>query len=65
MAEWTTLSREEQRAFWARKGTIKRRPHAMTKKVLHWSYCAGCGLVALRNEITRQALRNPCETEED
>lgn len=37
-----------------------RGPHSMTRKVLNWSYCAHCGLVALRNEATRQALRREC-----
>jgi hypothetical protein len=46
--------------------TIKRTgPHQMTRKILHWSYCAHCGLVALRNDETRKALKARCEWIED
>ncbi len=46
------------------KGTVRRGPHQMTKRILHWPYCARCGLVALKNEASRQALRRECVTEE-
>lgn len=38
------------------KGTLKRMP---------WPYCTRCGLMALRNDATRKALKEPCETWED
>lgn len=65
MAEWVTLSREESREFLNRRGVVRRQPHAMSRKVLHWPYCARCGLVSLRNEATRLALRAACAAEED
>jgi hypothetical protein len=37
------------------------RPHRMTERVLNWSYCAACGLVAMRNEASRRALASACE----
>lgn len=42
-----------QHAF---KGVIKRMP---------WPYCTRCGLIALKNEATRRAMKQPCETWED
>lgn len=47
------------------KSKIVRGPHNMSKRILHWPYCARCGLVALKNEATRKALRKECVTEED
>lgn len=46
-------------------GKIVRGPHQMTKRVLNWPYCSRCGLVALRNDATRIALKAQCVTEED
>lgn len=37
-------------------GTIKRMP---------WKYCTRCGLMTLRNEATRRAMKAPCETWDD
>lgn len=47
------------------KGRVVRGPHAMTRRVLHWPYCARCGLVALKNDRSRAALKRECVTEED
>lgn len=60
------MSNEEKWVPWTgpTKGTIKRGPHQMTKRVLHWTYCARCGLVALKNDVTRRALKAQCVTEE-
>lgn len=57
---WRTVKSGEVRA-----GARRRGPHAMTGKVLHWPYCKRCGLVGLKNDITRAALRRECEWEED
>lgn len=46
------------------KGQVKRGPHVMTKKILHWPYCARCGTVALKNDATRTTLKRDCVTEE-
>lgn len=39
----------------------KHTPHVMTGKVCHWRYCKNCGLVELKNDVTRQRLRQRCE----
>jgi len=48
-----------------RKATIKKGPHRLDARVLSWLYCSRCGLMALRNEATRLALRQPCTWMED
>lgn len=42
------------------KGVIGIRPHSMTARVLHWPCCRHCGLVALKNKRTKEALRRGC-----
>jgi hypothetical protein len=39
----------------------KQRPHRMTERVFGWDYCASCGLVAMRNAVSRKALAASCE----
>jgi hypothetical protein len=39
--------------------------HSFTKKVCHWFYCSGCGLVALKNESTRKRMQEPCDAMEE
>jgi hypothetical protein len=36
-------------------------PHSFTKKICHWWYCARCGLIALNNDATRNAMAKGCE----
>lgn len=52
------------RAFIAERGRKVKGPHAMSGLLtrMPWPYCTRCGLVALRNEPTRKALKEPCET---
>ena len=48
--------------------TIKKSgPHNMQKrfKRLPWPVCMMCGLVGLKNDATREALRKPCTWLED
>lgn len=52
-------------AEFLKAGRKVRGTHAFTDKVLHWPVCAHCGLMALRNEATRRAMKAPCETWED
>jgi hypothetical protein len=59
MSQWVTVRWEDI------QGVKRRGVHQLTKKILHWPYCARCGLVALRNTTTRRALRRPCEWWED
>lgn len=44
---------------------MARPPHRFTKKICHWYYCARCGLVALKNQATEDAIRKGCDPEED
>lgn len=34
--------------------------HSFTKKIFNWMYCSHCGLVTLRNEATKKAMKQPC-----
>jgi hypothetical protein len=61
---YQTLSASEARSFLASQGQRRVGPHAMTKRILHWPYCARCGLLALNNDESRRAIRRPCVTEE-
>ena len=59
------LTRDEVRAFMTNKGTVRRGVHAFTRKICHWPYCAHCGLVALKNDVSRKAAKAACEYEDD
>jgi hypothetical protein len=39
--------------------------HAFTFSILNWQVCAGCGLICLRNEASRRAMRKACPGKED
>jgi hypothetical protein len=52
------------RAFLSQRGTFTTKPHEFTKRILHWPYCARCGLVALRNAPTRKLMAKLCTVEE-
>ncbi len=43
---------------------VNRGAHQLKGRICHWPYCVRCGLVALKNEATRQALRRECVTVE-
>lgn len=49
------------------KARISRGAHVMTGKIkrIPWPYCTRCGLLALRNDATRAALRRECVIVED
>lgn len=40
-------------------------PHQFNKKVCHWLYCSGCGLVLLKNEASAKRSRESCHSMED
>ena len=61
--KWTPVL--DVKAFLAEQGVKRVGEHAFTKKICHWSYCANCGLVLLRNELTRRAAKAKCVTYED
>lgn len=64
-ARYATLSPAEARELIAKRGAVRNGPHKLTARVLHWAYCTQCGLLALRNDATRAALRRPCVWEDD
>lgn len=45
--------------------SFKTTKHISNKKVCHWVYCSGYGLVALNNETSRKKMQKPCESMED
>lgn len=62
---YATLSPTEAAALLAKRGTQRVGPHNMSRRILHWLYCANCGLLALKNVATRAALRRPCIWQDD
>jgi hypothetical protein len=62
--EWQSLSASDRKDFLSAKGQVRRAPHKFTMKVLHWRACSTCGLLPLRNELTRKAIRAACVWEE-
>lgn len=58
----TRLSSAEASELLRSRGVRRAGAHQMTKKILHWPYCARCGLVRLNNDVTRRALRKECVT---
>lgn len=66
MSGWTTLAPSEVREFLSRKGQRREGTHAFKQhKRIPWPMCRHCGLLALRNEATRRAMRAKCITWED
>jgi len=63
-SKWRTLTKREKRELLSSKGTKRTRVHAFTRKMLHWPYCQHCGLVMLKNDVSRRAVRKPCVTYE-
>lgn len=39
-------------------------PHAFTRRVLHWPYCANCGLVKMRNDFSLWAQAQGCNNKD-
>lgn len=55
----------KDQAYRASKKAFKKVPHNFNKKVCHWMYCSGCGLVALKNDSTRKRMQQSCESMEE
>lgn len=53
------------RAFLAEEGVRSVGVHAFNRKVLHYQACSRCGLLPLKNDATRRAMREPCVVYED
>ncbi len=64
MGTWYTLSDSEKRDF-MKAGNVRRGPHQFKKKVCHWPYCDRCGLVLLKNQVSRSAASKQCEWWDD
>lgn len=60
--KWEAVS--DVAEFMSRQGTKRTRVHAFNHKVCHWSYCGQCGLVLLRNDVSRRSAKAPCVTYE-
>ncbi len=54
------LSSKDARAFITSKGTKHVGTHVMKEQLLHWRFCSNCGLLNLKNEVTRLAMRKAC-----
>jgi hypothetical protein len=39
--------------------------HSFTRKLFNWLYCAKCGLINLKNLVTRQAMSQRCPGHEE
>lgn len=63
MNEGTILTGEAKR-LWLLGGKLRTGPHSFARKLLHWPFCSRCGLLLLKNDVTRQAARRPCTWEE-
>jgi len=57
---YKTLSEAEKRQLLAAVDNEPKRPHAFTKKMMHWPMCGRCGLLALKNDATKKAIREGC-----
>lgn len=55
---------QDVRGFLAQRGTVKSMPHNLNVAVLHWRYCSRCGLIALKNDASRKAMKAACVVEE-
>lgn len=56
---------EDARAFLNARGRVRVGDHEPRHvKRLSWPYCIHCGLLYLKNDVTRAALRKKCVSEE-
>ena len=60
---WTQVT--DVKSFLSARGNVRTGSHRMTGKTLHWPYCVQCGLVWLKNDVTRRAMKSPCVWEDD
>jgi hypothetical protein len=63
-----TLTGADKLALLRSRGQLHVGVHQMKgtigKPAMPWRYCTNCGLLALKNDVTRRALRAPCTWEE-
>lgn len=60
--DWKTV--KDVGSFLQQKGVKRTGNHNMSKRIIHWPYCSNCGLVALKNDVTRKALKAKCVWED-
>jgi hypothetical protein len=54
-----------EKAEWLRAtGARRSGPHRFTGRILHWAYCSRCGLVLLKNDVSRKAAAKFCAWED-
>jgi hypothetical protein len=56
--DWTQV--KDVAEFLNKQGVRRSGTHNLSKKILHWSYCVNCGIIALKNDVTRRALKASC-----
>jgi hypothetical protein len=61
---YNQLSPADAKAFLAANGLKRTGPHRMTQRLLNYMYCANCGLLNLKNDVTRAALKKVCMWED-
>lgn len=52
-------------AFLAVTGNVRTGVHNFSRKILHWPYCLNCGLVLIKNDVTRRAAKAACRWVDD
>jgi hypothetical protein len=63
--EGRKLTQAEAREWLHATGVTRRGPHQFNRKVAHWPYCGRCGLMMLKNEVSRKACKAQCQWEDD
>ena len=59
------MTTKEVREFLNRRGVRKVGVHSWKPiKRMPWPFCSSCGLLRLKNDVTRIAANGPCITEE-
>lgn len=41
------------------------KPHAFNVFILNYAYCSRCGLIALKNDATKKAMKKSCPGREE
>lgn len=62
MSDWHSV--ENVAEFLSLRGNKRVREHEFKKRVAHWPYCSHCGLVLLKNDVSRKAAKAKCVTYE-
>jgi hypothetical protein len=52
-------------AAFLRSGRTRKGVHEFTARILHWPYCKHCGLMLIKNDVSRRAASGTCIRLED